>query len=372
MIILIPAILVLLGIAFFVVTWYYSGVLYDRALKIKENELEYNVTASAISEDLVRLEDGPDNGRWMLPGKWGLSWEGGRGMIKEIEEEGNDFLVRRFTLAEGERPSSSPALVSGDIFPNDPLAAFGIAYQEVEYETPLGMQDAWQFAGSRSTWAIFVHGHRGSRSNGLSSLPVLQELGIPALYITYRNDRGQPMDPSRQYQYGLTEWQDLNSAVEYVLSQPGAREVVLLGHSMGGGIVVKFLYESSLAGAVSGVVLDSPMLDFNAPIDSGARRRHLPGFLTASAKWMTKVRYGVDWDALNYLKDVDRLNVPILLIHGEDDTQVPKHTSDTLAKLRPDLVTYSEYSNAKHVNSWNVDPERYEQELREFLLRVSN
>ena len=53
MIFLIPAILVLLGIAYFAVAWHYSGVLYDRALKIKENELEYNVTASAINEDLA-------------------------------------------------------------------------------------------------------------------------------------------------------------------------------------------------------------------------------------------------------------------------------------------------------------------------------
>ena len=182
----------------------------------------------------------------------------------------------------------------------------------------------------------------------------LHDLGLPALYITYRNDKGQPRDPSGIYQFGLTEWRDLHAAVEYVLSQPGARNVVLIGHSMGGSIIAKFLYESPLAGSVTGAVIDSPMMDFKAPVDSGARKRHLPGFVTSAGKWMTTLRFGLDWDAMDYLKNADRLDVPILLIHGENDTYVPIETSNKLAELRPDLVTYSVYPNATHTNSWNV------------------
>ena len=291
-------------------------------------------------------------------------------MIGDIVEEGVDFVVRQFTIADGVPPNSTPAYVSGSIYPNDPLLAFGIEYSKVQYETPLGTQDAWRFEGESDTWAIFVHGHRGSPVDGLPSLPVLRDLGLPALFITYRNDKGQPRDPSGIYQFGLTEWQDLHSAVEHVLSQQGANDVVLIGHSMGGGIIVKFLYESPLAGSVTGVVLDSPMLDFKVPVDSGARKRHMPGFVTAAGKWMTTLRFGLDWDAMDYLKNADLFDVPILLIHGENDTYVPIETSNQLAELRPDLVTYSVYREATHVNAWNVDSVRYEQELKEFLLRV--
>ena len=73
---------------------------------------------------------------------------------------------------------------------------------------------------------------------------------------------------------------------------------------------------------------------------------------------------------MDYLKNADRLDVPILLIHGKNDTYVPIETSNKLAELRPDLVTFNVYPNATHTNSWNVDPARYERELREFLLRV--
>ena len=364
------SVLFLLAVLNFGGAWYYSGVLYDLALEVREDEVEYNLIATEVGSGLVKLEKGPDDGEWRLPGKWGLSWDGGSGMIGGIIEYGSDNLVRRYTMADGDPPRSTPALVSSDIYPNDPYLAFGIEYEEVEYETPLGKQDAWQFGGDDDTWAVFVHGHRGIPGDGLSSLPVLRDLGIPALFITYRNDKGQPQDSSGIYQYGLTEWQDLHAAVEYALSQPGARDVVLIGHSMGGGIVVKFLYESSLSSSVTGAVLDSPMMDFNAPVDLGARQRNLPGFVTASVKWIATLRFGLDWNAMDYLKYVDRLDTPILLIHGEDDTRVPKETSNRLAELRPDLVTCSVYPDTTHADAWNTDSGRYERELREFLLRA--
>ena len=368
--ILLISVLSLLAVLNFSVAWYLSGVLKDRALEVREYKLEYNLTASAFGQDLVRLENGPDHGAWRRPGKWGLSWDTGSGMVRDIMEDGGDFLVRQFTIGQGDPPSSTPAFVSGSIYPNDPLLAFGIEYEKVQYETPLGSQDAWRFEGEDDTWAIFVHGHRGTPGDGLPSLPVLHDLGFPALFITYRNDKGQPQDPSGFYQFGLTEWQDLHAAVEYVLTQPGARHVVLIGHSMGGSIITKFLYESPLAGSVNGVVFDSPMMDFKAPVDSGARKYHLPGFLTTTVKWITTLRFGLDWDAMDYLQNADRLDVPILLIHGKNDTYVPIETSNKLAELRPDLVTFNVYPNATHANSWNVDSARYERELREFLLRV--
>ncbi len=367
---MLASVLLLLAVINFGVAWYYSGVLYDLALEVGDDEVEYNLVATAVGDGLVKLESGPEDGGWRLHGKWGLSWDGGNGMIGDIVEYEEAVVVRRFTLVDGAPPPSTPAKVSSEIFPNDPYLAFGIEYSEVEFESPLGSQHAWQFQGENDTWAIFVHGHRGKPADGLSSLPTLHQLGIPALFITYRNDEGQPGDPTGIYQYGVTEWRDLHAAVEYVLSQPGADAVVLIGHSMGGGIVVKFLYESPLAGSVVGAVLDSPVMDFSAPVDLGARQRGLPGFVAASVKWIGTLRFGLDWNAMNYLKDVDRLDVPILLIHGEDDARVPIETSAELAELRPDLITYSVYPNTTHVDGWNTDFARYERELREFLLRT--
>ena len=364
LLLLLLALLILLAAINFGVAWHYSSVLNDLALQVRESRIDYNLTATAIDDGLVKLKNGPDDGDWRSPGKWGLRWASpdrtnGTGMLGDIIEQGDNFIVRQFTLATGDPPNSSPASVSGDIYPDDPYLAFGIQYQTVQYETPLGTQDAWRIDRrpevKGDTWAIFVHGLRGEPADGLHTLPVLNDLGIPALFITYRNDQGQPQDPSGIYQYGLTEWQDLHAAVAYALSQPGANNIVLIGQSMGGGIVAKFLYESPLASSVIGVVLDSPMLQFEETVHLGARQRNIPFFVTETAKWLATLRFDVDWQAMDYLKDADLLNAPILLIHGENDTRVPIETSNQLAQLRPDLITYATYPNTTHANTWNTN-----------------
>ena len=360
----------LLVVLVLLVAWYYSGVLNEEAFVIKEDEPDFAIAASLAGDGLVRLEDGPEGAEWSLPGRWGIVWEGGNGMVGEIVEQGDGFLVRRFTPVTGEPPQSFQAEVWSDLYPPDPLLFLGLEYETVQYDAPLGAQDAMRLDGAGSTWAVFVHGLREVPGEGIPTLPVLQELDMPALLITYRNDAGQPPDPSGRYQYGLTEWEDVHAAVEYALSQPGAEDVVLIANSMGGGIATKFLYESPLAARVKGVVLDSPMLDFKAPVDLGARNLNLPGFIVATVKWVATMRFGVDWEAMNYLNDVDLLAAPILLIHSEHDERIPIHTSNTLAERRPDLVTYSVYHEGGHADAWYIDSERYERELREFLLSV--
>ncbi len=369
--VLLGGLILLLVVTNFGIGWYFSNVLHEEAFAVRQDEPEYNLTASAAGEGLIRLEQGPAGGEWTLPGRWGIVWDGGNGMVGEIMVEADDHLVRRFTLAAGAPPQSAPAVVLSDVYPADPSSFLGISYEEVEYEAPLGKQDAWQIEGTGGTWALFVHGQRDGPHEGLPVLRVLSELGLPSLLLTYRNDPGQPVDPSGRYQYGLTEWHDLHAAVEYALSQPGATDVVLLGNSMGGAIITKFLYESPLADKVKGIVLDSPALDFSAAVDKGARERNLPGFVTATAKWMASLRFGVDWDAVNHLRDADRLDVPILLVHCAQDTRVPIETSDGLAEQRADLVSYSVYHEGGHADAWYVDAARYESELEEFLLSVT-
>ena len=353
------------------VAWYYSDVLADEGLRIIDDEVDYNLTALPAGDGLVRLEGDSDDDRLNRPGEWGLAWDGGHAKVGPVVDEGDGFVTRRMTIVEGRLRRASPAELSRNVYPDDPYLAFGIRYREVEYNTPLGATAAWQFDGADDTWVIFVHGLGAAPEDGMAALPIFHELDLPALFINYRNDKGQPLDPSGRHQHGLTEWQDLHAAVEFALTRMGAGNVILFGHSMGGGIIMNFLYESPLADKVAGVVMDAPVLDFNAPVDLGGRERHLPGFIVSSVKWMTTARFGVDWEAMDYLRDAEKLRVPILLFHGELDPRVPIETSSELARLRPDLVTFSAYEAAGHVESWNVDNDRYEGELREFLVRLA-
>ena len=136
---------------------------------------------------------------------------------------------------------------------------------------------------------------------------------------------------------------------------------------MGGGIVTSFLYESTLAERVRGVILDAPMLDFGATVDLGARLRGYPSFVTTVGKFVSGFRFDVDWKALDYLKRVEELAVPILLFHGDVDDMVPVETSDALAEARPDIVEYVRIAGAGHVRVWNNDPVAYEKVVSSFI-----
>ena len=198
-------------------------------------------------------------------------------------------------------------------------------------------------------------------------LPAVAAEGLPLLLITYRNDEGVPSSEDGYYNYGTSEWEDLEGAAEYALSH-GAEDLVLVGYSMGGAIVISFLYESSIADRVSGVILDAPMIDFGETVALGASEKGIPGSLVGLAKWLGGIRLGMDWDAMNYQTRNDELEAPILLFHGDADTRVPVSSSDALAEARPDIVTYVRVADSEHVRAWNSDPEAYEGAVRGFLV----
>ena len=365
------AVFVVLLVIDLAVAWYYSDVLADEGLRVVDDEADYDLTASPTGDGLVRLEGDLEDDRLDRPGNWGLAWDSGLAKVGEVVDEEPGFVTRRMTAVEGGLHRDTPAEMTRRFHQEDPFVAFGIQYREVEYHGPLGAMTALQFGGRDDTWVIFVHGLGAAPVDGLNVLPVIHELDLPSLFINYRNDEGLPLDLSGLHQHGLTEWRDLHAAVEYVVARQDVRNIVLIGHSMGGGIVMKFLYESPLADRVAGVVMDAPVVDFSFPVDKGGRDRNLPTFVVSTIKWMTTARFGVDWEAMDYLKDADKLKVPILLFHGEIDPRIPVESSAELARLRPDLVTFSRYESAGHVESWNVDSDRYERELREFLVRVA-
>ena len=243
-------------------------------------------------------------------------------------------------------------------FPGDPESAFGLPFEHVQYSSQLshrpGQFPAWFVDGSRNTWAILLHGRRVSPRETLRMLPVMAKMDLPSLSITYRNDFWAPKTEDCYYRYGQTEWQDLEGAVSYALKH-GADDVVLVGYSYGGAIVMNFLYQSSLAGEVRGVILDAPMLDLNAVMQSAADERNIPGPILISAKIIARYRFDLQWEHFNYLERADELAAPILLFHGDTDGIVPVETSDKLYELRPDIVTFVRVKGGGHARSWNAE-----------------
>jgi uncharacterized protein len=248
--------------------------------------------------------------------------------------------------------------------------------QEVAYQSELGDMTAWYLPASGDTWVIHVHGLGASPDEAQHLFAPLQEAGYPQLAITYRNDEGQPPDPSGFYQYGATEWADLAGAMDYAAVN-GARSVVLSGFSSGASHVLAFLYRHNLD-EIKGLILDSPNIDLGDTVDFAASRRDLPVLpfnvpptVSATAKFITSLRMGVNWKSLDYLGRAETsLRIPVLVHHGSEDERVPVTQSEALAEASPDLVRLVTVEGAGHVDSYEADPEAYLAAVLGFLRQI--
>jgi pimeloyl-ACP methyl ester carboxylesterase len=353
--------------------WYYSNELRDGALIAKRGLPRADLVVESVSAGSITLRatDTADrvHGFWRLPGHWGLAWDDGYGRVDEILTLTEDRVTRRFSASRGIAEAGDAAWIDGPSFEGDPLTARGLSFSNVIFESELGPLGAWRLEGTGDNWAIFAHGKDQTRRDALRFLPPYARTGVSMLVIQYRNDEGVAPSASGYYDYGESEWRDVEAAVRYALAH-GAKKIALSGSSLGGAIVLSFLYRSDLADHVRAVVLDAPMLDLSDTVDFGAERRGLLPAITWVGKTASALRFGFDWQNRNYLRQADRLTVPILLFHGDADRDIHVRTSDQLAAARSDIVTYVRVAGGTHVGSWNVDPEAYEQKVVNFLERV--
>ena len=267
-----------------------------------------------------------------------------------------------------------------DAFEVDEVESFAVpegqGIEVVEFSTPLGEMDAWYLPATGTTWVIHVHGRGGSPDEALPLFGPLREAGYPQLAITYRNDPGQPPDPSGYYQYGFTEWRDIESAMDYAVAN-GADQIVLSGFATGAAHVISLVYHVSLD-RIAGLVLDSPNLDFSTTVDFTLAQRELPlvpiqvpRTVSEVAKFFTSMRIGVNWKSLDYVDNAERsFSHPVLIHHGTDDATIPIAPSREFAETRPDLVRLIEVEGAGHVGSYDVDPDSYVAAVLDFLASV--
>ncbi len=366
--------------------WYFSTLLRTDGLEPRAGERNFDVRVVSIGPDQRISLDGTDRKAIEQPGVSGLWWPDGYGRIGSVLAVDGTVVTRAFELVSGSLPPicttpETAACVEVDIdshaFRSDP-ADVGLRYSDVAFQGPLGQLEAWLVTPNTepaSTWAIHVHGWRVDRREALRTLTTYGSLGVTSLVIEYRNDEGAPADPSGFYRFGRTEWTDLEGAVQFALDR-GAERIVLAGYSTGAAVSLAFLENSAHADRVVGVVLDSPNIDFGTAVKLEAGRRKLPGTpiplpptLTATAMWLADVRFDVDWNAIDYVGRPDIVQVPTLVFHGTSDTTVPIDVSRDFAASNPLDVELVE-TTAEHVQSWNVDPDRYERRLGEFLADV--
>ena len=381
------------------VGWYFSGLIYETGLNPDFNDAENVGTAedrvivdTITSNRIILNVEEEQWGPLLENGVYGIIGQNGEAIVGSIVSTNGNIIERELlqingTIVSGDRISASGLIRKDDsggykILGSSgwsgqatdgvytPESVSGIEYKDIFYESNIGSFPAYLTSDGENGIVIFVHGFRGNYAREVFSLmraKDLAELGYRSMVIAYRNDRGLPKDPSGIYQYGVTEWEDIDAAVDE--ARKYNENIVLFGISGGGGPVSSWIENSSDLSKVNGIIYEAPVISFweSVEVNGAARFPWLPEALFSYFKIVTELRYGVDFDSMDFREAVINSSIPTLLFHGDDDEWVPVEMSDLIAQSRDTNFTYIRYENVGHVTSWNADPENYIYQLDLFL-----
>jgi pimeloyl-ACP methyl ester carboxylesterase len=355
-----------------------AAAYFARRVLTPDRERPDDTEVLAVDDHTVTLGVTADT---VVPGRYGLWLDGTEGHCRlgdvvEVDEE-RGRVTRELLGVDFGRLTPGFARWNQYYYGSAPERSLGLLTQHVEVLTELGPMPAWVVEAEHPTdrWAVLVHGRGARREECLRAIKPLRDSGINVLVPSYRNDLGAPSGPDGRYNLGLSEWRDIEDAALYAVQQ-GARELVLVGWSMGGAIVLQTLDRSWLTGHVSHVILDAPVIDWNDVLAHHAREHGVPapvGSLSRTlmgkrwARRLVGVHDPVDVAKTNWVARAGELRHRMLLIHSVDDEFVPIGPSERLAEARPDLVWFEPWETARHTKEWNTDPERWEIAVREFV-----
>ncbi|MFI0709098.1 alpha/beta hydrolase [Streptomyces inhibens] len=306
----------------------------------------------------------------LRPGTYGLTGNGCHAVVGSVVHgtpHPADAVVRRLervthgTLKPGKRMRLTPQVHIGN-----PRDALGLDCADVDIPGELGPLPAWFLPGVRDTWVITAHGLGTTREHPMVVMPFLHRHRLPVLDLAYRNDIGAPRTADGINHLGDTEWRDLDAAIRYALRY-GAHDVVLYGWSTGATMALRAAVHSALRDRISGLVLDSPVLDRHATVRALAAARRVPRALLPLVVRAAEGTTGMPVDRPADAVDPDELTIPTLLFHGPDDMIAPWAASRSFAARRSELITLQPVPHAPHAAMWNADPSRYEEALRRFL-----
>ncbi len=230
---------------------------------------------------------------------------------------------------------------------------------------------AWWFVprtNARGT-VIVLHGQADNRAAMLG----LAELLLRERYRVLAADaRAHGASGGALATYGVLEHADLRAWADWAQRQFPDECVFGAGASMGAANLIQTLPDVPFCAAVA----DSPFADLPSLIVAriGARL-HLPRALHLT------VAGPIAWTALAYARlmhDVTLRNaspiarfagarVPVLIIHGTADREVPDANARALAAANPGFVTLWLVPGAAHTQAWEAAPREYPARVLAFL-----
>jgi uncharacterized protein len=195
---------------------------------------------------------------------------------------------------------------------------------------------------------LYLHGTAGNISHNLPRIEGFLQMGFSVLAIDYRGyGKSQGDFPSE-----LQLYQDGQAAWDYLLQVRAVapQQIIIYGESLGGAISLDLAIKKPNAG---GLILQSTFTSMSEVVNQSDWMKAIPVNLLINQKF----------DSIEKIKS---LQVPVLLIHGLNDSGIPPRMSQKLYELAPNRKKLFLIPDGEHARIY--DPKHsYLQAIQQFV-----
>ncbi len=252
------------------------------------------------------------------------------------------------------------------VYCNTP-AELGLPFQELNFKTSDNIElNAWFMPSDASKKiVIFVHGHGGTRNEGLRFSPSLHRAGFNLLAINLRrnSNSGSPAT------MGFHERKDVNAAVDLALVQLKMQRVGLFGFSMGAATSVMEMQEDPRVNA--GLFSSGYSNVVDELSESAKRDFHIPRFpLVMLAIAIADWRGNLTLDQIRPEERIAQISPrPVFIMHcGQDDYVDSSHARRLYDAAQNPKELWIPDCN-KHEQLWNFHKDESEKRVVGFFKR---
>lgn len=229
-----------------------------------------------------------------------------------------------------------------------------IPYEEIWFQARDGVKlNGWYISGVPGMpLLLFCHGNAGNLSDNLEYIRLLHSQGFPIFIFDYRGYGKSAGEPVRENDL----YDDARGALLYLEGRGWRHEqMIFFGQSLGAAVALQVAHESPPAG----LVMESSFTCMQDIV------KHLTPLGYYTFGW-----WGIDLPFDNLAK-IGAVNVPLLLIHGEDDEVAPLEMSRRLFAQAAEPKILHIINGGGHCNVFEQDSSDYLAVWKNYVAAIS-
>ncbi len=211
------------------------------------------------------------------------------------------------------------------------------------------------------TLILLSHGYTDNRFGSLKYTKMYLDLGFNVVVYDLR---GHGENEPAFCTYSVRERKDLAVLIRDCIDRYHPKVFGIHGESLGAATSIACLEDKP---QIDFVVADCGFSNISDVLKSGMRSMHLPEAVVSLSSICARIRYGYSYQMMRPIDSLAENEVPILFIHGAEDSFIPPEHSERMQKETKGYSELHLIPGAAHAASVLTEPEEYGKTVTSFL-----